>query len=259
MNLNLQGKVVVVTGGSSGIGQAVAKDFLKEGATVVICGRNKEKLAAASALLSREGTDIHADCVDVSEPSQLSAFADRVYQRFGKIDVWINNAGINIIKPFLELTLSDWDAVLKTNLTSVFWGTHVAAQYMTKTGGVILNTASFMARIPVSKRVAYAAAKAGVVSVTQTTAGELAPFGIRVNAILPGVVETPIAAARIHADRERVCRQIALQRVGQPEELSKLYVFLASDAASYITGAAYEVNGGKLCIQDIGTPWGKAL
>ena len=127
-------------------------------------------------------------------------------------------------------------------MTSVFWGTHVAVDYMRRTGGgVILNTSSYMALIPATQKIAYAATKAGIVNMTKTTAGELAPLGIRVNCVVPGLIQTPIAAERIAANREKLCAQIALQRFGVPSDVSRVYTFLASDAAAFITGAAIEV------------------
>ena len=126
-------------------------------------------------------------------------------------------------------------------------------------GGVILNTSSYMALIPATQKIAYAATKAGIVNMTKTTAGELAPLGIRVNCVVPGLIQTPIAAERIAANREKLCAQIALQRFGVPSDVSRVYTFLASDAAAFITGAAIEVSGGKLCVQDIGAPWGKQI
>ena len=198
--------------------------------------------------------------MDVSKPEDISALGEKVFQQFGRIDVWINNAGGNITKPFLELTVEDWNFVISTNMTSGFWGTHVAVDYMRRTGGgVILNTSSYMALIPATQKIAYAATKAGIVNMTKTTAGELAPLGIRVNCVVPGLIQTPIAAERIAANREKLCAQIALQRFGVPSDVSRVYTFLASDAAAFITGAAIEVSGGKLCVQDIGAPWGKQI
>ena len=234
MELNLNGKVVVVTGGSSGIGEETAMEFAREGCEVTIASRSEKKLAEAAGRFEVEGFQVHTQVVDVSKPEDISALGEKVFQQFGRIDVWINNAGGNITKPFLELTVEDWNFVISTNMTSVFWGTHVAVDYMRRTGGgVILNTSSYMALIPATQKIAYAATKAGI--------------------------ETPIAAERIAANREKLCAQIALQRFGVPSDVSRVYTFLASDAAAFITGAAIEVSGGKLCVQDIGAPWGKQI
>ena len=260
MELNLNGKVVVVTGGSSGIGEETAMEFAREGCEVTIASRSEKKLAEAAGRFEVEGFQVHTQVVDVSKPEDISALGEKVFQQFGRIDVWINNAGGNITKPFLELTVEDWNFVISTNMTSVFWGTHVAVDYMRRTGGgVILNTSSYMALIPATQKIAYAATKAGIVNMTKTTAGELAPLGIRVNCVVPGLIQTPIAAERIAANREKLCAQIALQRFGVPSDVSRVYTFLASDAAAFITGAAIEVSGGKLCVQDIGAPWGKQI
>ena len=213
MELNLNGKVVVVTGGSSGIGEETAMEFAREGCEVTIASRSEKKLAEAAGRFEVEGFQVHTQVVDVSKPEDISALGEKVFQQFGRIDVWINNAGGNITKPFLELTVEDWNFVISTNMTSVFWGTHVAVDYMRRTGGgVILNTSSYMALIPATQKIAYAATKAGIVNMTKTTAGELAPLGIRVNCVVPGLIQTPIAAERIAANREKLCAQIALQR-----------------------------------------------
>ena len=192
MELNLNGKVVVVTGGSSGIGEETAMEFAREGCEVTIASRSEKKLAEAAGRFEVEGFQVHTQVVDVSKPEDISALGEKVFQQFGRIDVWINNAGGNITKPFLELTVEDWNFVISTNMTSVFWGTHVAVDYMRRTGGgVILNTSSYMALIPATQKIAYAATKAGIVNMTKTTAGELAPLGIRVNCVVPGLIQTP--------------------------------------------------------------------
>ena len=163
MELNLNGKVVVVTGGSSGIGEETAMEFAREGCEVTIASRSEKKLAEAAGRFEVEGFQVHTQVVDVSKPEDISALGEKVFQQFGRIDVWINNAGGNITKPFLELTVEDWNFVISTNMTSVFWGTHVAVDYMRRTGGgVILNTSSYMALIPATQKIAYAATKAGI-------------------------------------------------------------------------------------------------
>jgi len=172
MELNLKGKVVVVTGGSSGIGEEAAMEFAREGCQVAIASRSEEKLKEAAARFAAEGFSVYTQAVDVSKPEEISALGEAVFQRFGRIDVWVNNAGGNITKPFMELTVEDWNFVINTNMTSVFWGTHVATDYMSRTGGgVILNTSSYMALIPATQKIAYAATKAGIVNMTKTKIG----------------------------------------------------------------------------------------
>ena len=256
MELHLQNKVVAIIGGSGGIGLAAALAFAREGCRVAVCARGTDKLNGAKMLFAQNGFSLFAQEADAKDPEAVSAFGAAVFQRFGRLDVWVNNAGCVITKPYMELTLDEWHTVMDTNLTATFWGTHVAVAYMQRTGGgVILNTASYTALIPVTQKVSYCAAKAGVVSLTKTAAAEFAPKGIRVNCIIPGLIETPIASARINSNRKALQRQISLQRFGTPEDLAGIYVFLASDAAGYITGAAYEVSGGKLCVQDPGAEW----
>ena len=226
MELNLNGKVVVVTGGSSGIGEETAMEFAREGCEVTIASRSEKKLAEAAGRFEAEGFQVHTQVVDVSKPEDISALGEKVFQQFGRIDVWINNAGGNITKPFLELTVEDWNFVISTNMTSVFWGTHVAVDYMRRTGGgVILNTSSYMALIPATQKIAYAATKAGIVNMTKTTAGELAPLGIRVNCVVPGLIQTPIAAERIAANRESCVPRL---RYSASESLLMYLVFTPS-------------------------------
>ena len=138
MELNLKGKVVVVTGGSSGIGEEAAMEFAREGCQVAIASRSEEKLKEAAARFAAEGFSVYTQAVDVSKTEEISALGEAVFQRFGRIDVWVNNAGGNITKPFMDLTVEDWNFVINTNMTSVFWGTHVATDYMSRTGGGVI-------------------------------------------------------------------------------------------------------------------------
>ncbi len=256
MELGLQGKVAVITGGTSGIGLAAALEFAREGSQVAICGKNESKVAAAAATFQRQALPVVAERVDVSLPQEISQFAAAVVGRFGRIDVWVNNAGMASRTPLLDLPLEDWELVLRTNLTAVFWGIRTAAGYMrTSGGGAIINTSSFAAVIPSAGGAAYAASKSGLSGLTKVAAGELAPYRIRVNSVLPGPVDTPMMKTRLATDSDRIVAKVALQRVGHPVELAKVYTFLASDAASLITGAAFEVSGGKLCIQEPQAPW----
>jgi len=256
MELGLREKVAVITGGSTGIGLAVALEFAREGCKIAICGRDEKKLEAAAEQFHQQSFPVYTESVDVTVADDISRFAGNVAARFGRIDVWVNNAGIAIQKPFLEMTLEEWELDLRTNLTSVFWGTRTAAGYMMKSGGgVVINTSSFAAIIPRGQRAAYAASKAGMKGLTKVSAGELAPYHIRVNSVISGTVDTPRMKNRLAAGRDKIVSTIALQRIAQPAELATVYTFLASDAASFITGAEVEVTGGKLCIQDPREAW----
>lgn len=257
MEFNFKDKIAVVTGGASGIGLNIAMGFAREGAKIAVCDISVDNLANLQKIFDEKGYTLFTQQVDVGNSIQMSSFAEAVYNHYGQIDIWVNNAGANRLRQFDELTIEDWNFVISTNLTSVFWGTHEASKYMRKNGGVILNTASYAALMPYSKGIPYSCTKAGIVSLTRSTAGVLAPYGIRVNAILPGTTETPIIKTRLADEtyRNNLVSRIAMQRISTPEEMAKMYLVLASDLASYITGAAYEVTGGKLCIQDIQNPW----
>jgi NAD(P)-dependent dehydrogenase (short-subunit alcohol dehydrogenase family) len=256
MELGLKGKVAVITGGSSGIGLAAALEFAREGCKVAICGKSQAKLEAAVEDFCQEDLSVYTEGADVSVPNEIDRFAGNIVARFGRIDVWVNNAGIGHSKALLELTMEEWDMVIRTNLSSVFWGIRTAAGHMMKSGGgAIINTSSFAAITPHYNGAAYAASKSGLNGLTKVAAGELAPCHIRVNSVLPGVFDTPILENRFSKDDDLMVSKMAMQRIGKPAELAKVYAFLASDAASYITGANFEVSGGKLCIQDPRAGW----
>lgn len=256
MDLNLAGKVVVITGAASGIGKSVAYEFAKEGCKVAICDISAENLAKVRAEFEAQGFDIFVGIVDVSSYNAVNGFALDVVKTFGRIDVWINNAGIPANKSILDTTPEEWSRVIRINLDSVFWGIKAAAAQMKETGGgVILNTSSYTSLVPASRRAPYAASKGGINALVRLAAGELAPYGIRVNAVAPGTIETAMQAARPAEEKKKAVSTIALQRAGLPEELAKVYAFLASDAASYLTALVLEVSGGKLCIQDPEVPW----
>lgn len=230
MKLHLSGKTAVITGGAQDIGKAMAKAFAAEGCHVAVC-------------------DNGAVC----------DFASDVSAAYGTLDVWINNAGILFPKPVLEQELSDFERVIRVNLSSVFNGTQAAGKEMQKSGGVIINSASFAGILPTAYRCSYAASKAGIIAFTKETAAELAPHQIRVVAIAPGMVEIGMMAERLKGpEREEILSRIAMRRCAKPEEVAELAVFLASDAASYLTGSVYEIAGGQNCIQDIMKPWGLA-
>ena len=260
MDLGLKNKSVAITGGAGGIGTEVALAFAREGARVAVCDISLEHLEQVKARFQQEGLELLTVQADVSKREDLYRFAEETVKEFGMLDVWINNAGVNRVKPFLELTEEDWNFVTGINLNSVFWGTRAAAEHMKEKGGVILNTSSYSGIMPTSRAVPYSACKAAILSMTKSTAGSLAPYHIRVNAVVPATVNTPIMAKRLEdpKDRENIVGRISLRRVAEPSELAQIYLFLASDGAAYITGAAYEVSGGKYCIQDVAAPWNNA-
>jgi NAD(P)-dependent dehydrogenase (short-subunit alcohol dehydrogenase family) len=253
MELNLKDKVVIVTGGTSGIGKAAALEFAREGCRLAICGRSPEKLEKAKAELEALGAQVLAQSLDVADLTALRGFIDAAAEKYGQIDVLLNNAGTNRLRRLWEVTEEDWDLIHNTDLKAVFFGSQHAAEYMRKAkSGVIINIASLAVRFPSGNRAPYGAAKGGVANLTQTMAAELAPFGIRAVCVLPGSIETELTKDRLHAENETAVRPIALGRIGKPEDLAKPIVFLASDAAGYITGVYIEISGGKHCVSE---PW----
>lgn len=251
MDLHLTGKTVVITGGGTGIGKATALEFLREGCNVAVCGRRQQKLDETRQEFAALGFDLMTKSVDVTDYQAMSDFADEAAARFGKIDVWINNAGSNQIKSLMDYDVEEFRKMADTILVSVFSGCKIAAQHMRKTGGgVILNASSYSAIIPNAGRGPYSACKAGVSSLTRTFAAELAKDKIRVLAYVPGMTATEISAKNIEKNGPALMRDIPMQRFGTPQDNSRLLVFLASDAAGYINGTQIEVAGGKFCVQN---------
>jgi NAD(P)-dependent dehydrogenase (short-subunit alcohol dehydrogenase family) len=258
MELNLKNKVVVITGGAQGIGRAMAEGYLKEGCTVAICDINKNALKEATEYFKGLNFEIITEALDVCDNKAVNAFAEKLYDTYGHLDVWLNNAGILFPKGILEQDLEDFERVIRVNLSSTFNGTQAAGRQMKKSGGgVIINTASFAGILPTAFRCSYAASKAGIIAFTKETAAELAPHNIRVVAIAPGMVEVGMMKERLQSDeREKIISRIAMRRCAQPSEVADLVVFLASDAAAYLSGSVYEITGGQNCIQDVMSPWG---
>lgn len=258
MKLNLKGKTVVITGGAQGIGKEMALAFVNEGCNVAICDLDQNRLHATKMEFADKGYDIMTDCFDLCDNAAVDRFAKNVCQKYGQLNVWINNAGILYAKPILEQDLSDFNRVCTVNLNSTFNGTQAAGRVMKECGGgVIINSASFAGILPTAFRCSYAASKAGIIAFTKETAAELAPYNIRVVAIAPGMVETGMMSERLKGpEREKIISRIAMRRCAQPMEVADLVVFLSSDAASYLTGSVYEITGGQNCIQDVMNPWG---
>jgi NAD(P)-dependent dehydrogenase (short-subunit alcohol dehydrogenase family) len=237
----LKGKRVVVTGGASGIGAATAERFLEEGASVCIIDRDARANEAIAAQLPKLAGVLRGD-VSVLEEVR-SAFAAAVEKMDG-VDVLINNAGISIRSPFLEITREDWDKVLAVVLTGNFYMAQTAARHMVERGsGVILSTASTSGVLGYPYYAGYNAGKAGVIALTRSMALELAPK-IRVNAVNPGYVLTPMQRAEYtDAMLEQVNRKIPMGRHAKPEEIAALFAFLASDDAAFITGHVFTADG----------------
>ncbi len=258
MDLHLKGKVVAITGGSEGIGKAMALAFAKEGCKVAICARTMSKLEAVKREFTEKGYELYIESVDVSNSEQMYGFVDHVYEYYGQIDIMVNNAAQTVVKSILELDLSEWDRIQRTNLDSYFIGMQAAARYMKDNGGGnIVNIASFGGILPPMYRSAYCTSKHAINWLTRCAAAEFAPFGIRVNAAAPGTINTEMqkAAGRTAEDVARVAKNFALHRPGEPEEVANVVLFLASDMSSYCDGIIVECSGGKFIAQDCDTAW----
>jgi NAD(P)-dependent dehydrogenase (short-subunit alcohol dehydrogenase family) len=240
-------KVAVVTGAGAGIGRALAEGFAREGAHVAIVDRDGD---VATSVASAIGSDrAHAVVTDVSSADETRAMAATVLERFGRIDVLVNNAGVRFIEPFAEMSLTTWRTTLDVNLTGTFLCTQAVLPAMLGQGrGKVVNLASTTGILALTKRSAYAASKAGVIGLTKALAFELSSQGIWVNAVAPGPTETPLNAAYFQDETMTgiLRKEIPLGRWGQPDEICSAVLFLASDASDYICGAVLAVDGGWL-------------
>lgn len=252
MDMGLNGKVVVITGGTSGFGKSFIPAFQAEGCHVAVCGRN----AKVNAEIAAEYPDILAVQADVTREEDMRRLAEEAERRFGGIDIWINNAGITGSAPLMDMPLEDWDRMMNINLRAVLLCTRVAAPYLERRGGgVILNASSFASIIPSAFAGAYSVSKIGVNTLTAVFAAELAPKNIRVAAYAPGMFNTPMNTTAIAANAEKLRAPVALRRFGEVEEIAPAVVFLASQHASFITGTILTVSGGKLCVQNPQAVW----
>lgn len=245
MDLGLKDKIVVVTGGSRGIGYATAQEFLKEGARVIITGRDSKRLEDAQKELQQYG-EVRAIAGDGTSEEEVKRIAKEAASDTGGIDVWINNVGKNVAKADEFYSEPELDQIISAVFKSAVFGCQAAIPYMKEKGGSIVNIASLAARnATCGKSNIYAAMKAGLVALSKTLAGEYAAYHIRVNTILPGYTQTPLIAQSFTEEMlKKLLKNNLLQRMALPEEVAKPIVFLASDAASYITATSLEVTGG---------------
>ncbi|KZE90268.1 3-oxoacyl-[acyl-carrier-protein] reductase FabG [Geobacillus stearothermophilus] len=248
--------VAVVTGGGSGIGRATAIRLAQEGATVILVGRTAAKLETTAQTIERmEGAGkAEVFVADVTNREQVKGLADYVRRQHGDLHVLVNNAGISTHTKWLELTEQEWDDVQQVNMKSVFLVSQTLAPLMIegakreRANRAVVNVASLSGYQAGAHIPHYSAAKAGVISLTKSLALELAPYGIRVNSVSPGFVETPLTERGLQNERfvKAVERNTALRRVGAPEEIANVIAFLASAEASYMTGSDVLVDGGWL-------------
>lgn len=247
----LRGKRVLISGGSSGIGEATARRFLDEGARVHLGGLDPDEVAGAVSRLCRAG-DVSGTAADVSDEVGVERLVQRARDALGGIDVLANNAGTAWREPFLEITLAHWDAMLAVNLRGMFLVAQAVARVLVeqRTGGAIVNMSSINGMAGEADYAHYNASKAGVLMLTRTMAVELGVHGIRVNALCPGYIETPLNARIAGSLGDDFVAayardKIPLRRIGQPDEVAAAYAFLASDDASFITGTEIVVDGGQ--------------
>jgi len=241
----LQGRIALVTGASQGIGRACALELAKGGATVALAARNEAKLAEVVKEIEAAGGQAAAFALDVSSEESLKTGAKAVLERYGKVEILVNNAGITRDGLMMRMKRADWDDVLATNLTGAFLLTQAIISSMMKNRwGRIVNISSVVGRTGQAGQVNYAASKAGLIGMTRSMARELASRGITVNAVAPGYIETPMTAVLNEQQRTAMMATIPLGRPGEPEDIAKAVSFLASDAAAYITGHVLDVNGG---------------
>lgn len=255
MDLGLKGKVVVITGGTKGIGRACVEEFLREGSRVVACARSQKDIEKFNSEFNQ--AQAFAVVADVSVFGDMEQVAKEAVARFGSLDVWINNAGIYPSGYLDEMPLDLWLKTFDVNVHGVLYGSRAAIPYMKeKRKGVIINAASYAVIMPTAARGAYGITKAAVGHMTKVMGAELAPFDIRVVAYMPGFIVTELTQGVIddYAANE-IKKQVAQNRYGTPEEVAPMVAFLASDKASFITGCGLEMSGGKYCVQNPHKSW----
>lgn len=241
----LEGRVAIVTGGSRGIGRAVAASLAEDGASVVVSGRDPVRVEVGAKELEALGASVLAVQADVARREDVDRLVDRARERFGRIDVLVNNAGITRDALLVRMKDDDWDAVLNVNLRGAFLMTRAVAKVMMRQkGGRIINIASTAGAMGNAGQANYSAAKAGLIGLTKAAARELAHWGILVNAVAPGLIDTDMAAGIPAEAREALLAQIPLKRVGVAREVAEVVRFLVGDGASYVTGQVIHVNGG---------------
>lgn len=241
----LKDKVAIITGGTRGIGFAIAKKFLDNNAKVVILGSKEETVTKAL----NEFKEINKDCEvtgyypNLTNEESVKEMFEKVKEQYGKIDILVNNAGVSSRTPLTEHTIEEFDKVCDINLKSAFVCSKVAVDYLKETKGVILNTSSMVSKYGQPSGVMYPSTKFAINGMTVSLARELAPLGIRVNAVAPGITKTDMVANLPEEMIKTLIATIPLGRIGEPEDIANAFLFLASDLASYVTGQVLGVDG----------------
>jgi 3-oxoacyl-[acyl-carrier protein] reductase len=241
----LDGRTAIVTGGTRGIGAAVAALLAEHGAAVVVSGRDAARLQKAVQELEERGASVHGVVADVAKREDADRLVEAAKERYGRLDLLVNNAGITRDGLLIRMKDDDWDRVMEVNLRGAFLMARAAAKLMVRQrSGRIINIASTAGAMGNPGQANYSAAKAGLIGFTKATARELAHWGILVNAVAPGLIETDMAAAIPAAAREALLAQVPLKRIGSAREVAEMVGFLAGDGAAYVTGQVFHVNGG---------------
>lgn len=250
MQSRFTNKVAFVTGGGSGIGAATAQRLAKEGATVIICGRRQAPLDEVVAAIHSDGGKAYAVQADVSNEQAFVEAIENTAKKHGGLDIMVNNAMAYSYGSITDTSTEDWHSNFTTSVDGTFWGTRTAMRIMQETGGAIINVSSICGELGTPMMAGYSASKAAVVNFSRTAAAEGASKNIRVNVVVPAVVETPATAGMLsdEAMLNNTNRLIPMGRVGRSDELASAIAFLASDDASYITGASLPVDGGRGCV-----------
>lgn len=242
----LKGKVAVVTGGTRGIGYAIVKKYLENGAKVVLFGSREETVSKALASLKEENADweVSGDYPSLKDAKAVEAAIERVKEKYGRIDILVNNAGISDSKPVTDYTAEHFENIMQLNVNAIIHVIMPAVKIMKEQGGgCIINTSSMVSLCGQPSGVAYPTSKYAVNGMTWSLARELGPSGIRVNAVAPGITNTDMVAALPEKMIQPLINAIPLRRVGEPEDVANAFLFLASDMASYVTGEILSVDG----------------
>lgn len=245
--MKLDNKVAIVTGATSGIGLAVSKLFAKEGAIVIVCGITLEDSIRAINEIKKENiiASVYPYKVDVTKTTDIDKMTNDVYEKFGHIDILVNNAGICTQQSILEMTDDDYLNVLDVNTVGTFRLCRSVINYMQNTGGSIINTSSMVGTYGSNYQTAYASSKFAINGLTKSLAKEVGNLNIRVNAIAPGVVETDMVKDQVTDDvKDYLINMTPIRRTAVPADLAPLYLYLASDESSFVTGAIYAIDGG---------------
>ena len=242
----LAGKVAVVTGGSRGIGLAIASWLAEHGASVVVSGRDADRLQVAVKEIEAHGAPVLGVTADAARREDADRLVEVTRERFARLDILVNNAGITRDGLLVRMKDEDWDRVMEVNLRGAFLMMRAASKAMVrlKAGGRIINIASTAGAMGNAGQANYSAAKAGLIGLTKASARELAHWGILVNAVAPGLIETDMATAMPAEARDALLVQVPLKRIGTAREVAEMVGFLAGDGAAYVTGQVFHVNGG---------------